>query len=168
MISYDLSKIRVLIAEKQAPMRTMLRQVLREFGIKDIQDTFNPKDAFELFNQTRPDLVLTDWAPDFDGIGLITKIRTDPDSVFMQAPVIMVTAYNESNHIYQALDVGMTEYLSKPITANLLYLRIVSVIDNKRGIVRADQFTGPDRRRRNNLYGGNERRDDDDLSHATG
>ncbi len=158
MQSYDLSKIKVLVAEKQAPMRTMLRQVLCALGVEVIQDASNPEDAFDLFNEAGPDLVLADWAPDFDGLKLVRLIRTGPDSVFMHVPVIMVTAYNETSHIHEALDAGMTEYLSKPVSAKLLYLRIVSVIENKRGFIRAEQFVGPDRRRRKGLFAGLDRR----------
>ena len=104
------------------------------------------------------DLVLCDWAPDFDGLGLLRNIRNHPDSVYTQAPVIMVTAFNETSHVFKALDSGMTEYLSKPLSARLLYTRFVSVIENKRRFIRADNFIGPDRRRQGNKFDGNERR----------
>jgi DNA-binding response OmpR family regulator len=160
LINYDLSKIGVLIVEKQAPMRTLLRQVLREFGVKKIDDAMTPEDGFELFCETTPDLVLVDWAPDFDGLKLVQRIRTDGESVFPQVPVIMVTAFNETSYIFEALDAGMTEYMTKPISAKLLYLRIVSVIENKRFFVRAEEFIGPDRRRRKGIFGGLNRREE--------
>ena len=158
MKNYDLSKIKILVVEKQAPMRTLLRQILREFGVEKVDDALTPENGFELFNETTPDLVLVDWAPDFDGLKLVQRIRTDEESVFPQVPVIMVTAFNETNYIYEALDAGMTEYLTKPISAKLLYLRIVSVIENKRHFIRAQEFIGPDRRRRKDGYGAPDRR----------
>jgi len=140
-------------------MRTLIRQVLREFGITKIEEASSPEDGFDVFNETKPDLVLVDWAPDFDGLSLVKNIRTNEESVYPQAPVIMVTAFNESSHIYEALDAGMTEYLTKPLSAKLLYLRIVSVIENKRRFIRSDEFIGPDRRRRPSDFGGEDRRD---------
>ena len=160
MKKYNLTRISVLIVEKHPPMRTMLRQILKEFGVEKVYDTSTPEQGFEEFNESEPDLVLVDWAPDFDGLSLVHNIRTHEDSIFPQAPVIMVTAYNESNHIYEALDAGMTEYLSKPVSAKLLYLRIVSVIENKRRFIRGGDFIGPDRRRRDNAFGGDDRRGD--------
>jgi DNA-binding NarL/FixJ family response regulator len=118
MNTYNLSRISVLIFEKHPPMRTMLRQILNEFGVEKVYDAPTPERGFEEFNQSKPDLVLVDWAPDFDGLSLIRDIRTHEDSVFPRAPVIMVTAYNESNHIHEALDAGITEYLSKPSRRN--------------------------------------------------
>ncbi len=168
MNNYDLSKIGVLVVEKQAPMRTLLRQVLREFGIKKVEDAMTPEDGFERFLEITPDLVLIDWAPDFDGLGLVKRIRNDEQSVFPQVPVIMVTAFNETNYIFEALDAGMTEYMTKPISAKLLYLRIVSVIENKRSFIRAEEFIGPDRRRRDGVFGGPNRRDEPDQGNDTG
>ncbi len=158
MKTYNLSQISVLVVEKHPPMRTMLRQVLKEFGVENVYDAPTPELGFEEFNEIKPDLVLVDWAPDFDGLSLVHDIRTHEDSIFPQAAVIMVTAYNESNHIYEALDAGMTEYLSKPVSAKLLYLRIVSAIENKRRFIRAGDFIGPDRRRRIYAFGGDDRR----------
>ncbi|MBL4690376.1 MAG: response regulator, partial [Rhodospirillales bacterium] len=67
-------------------------------------------------------------------------------SVFPHTPIIMVTAYDETSHFFEALDAGMTEYLSKPLSAKLLYLRIAAVIENKRPLVRASEPTGQGRR----------------------
>ena len=160
MKTYNLSQISVLIVEKHPPMRTMLRQILYEFGVENTYDASTPELGFEEFNVSGPDLVLVDWTPDFDGLSLVRDIRTHEDSIFPQAPLIMVTAYNESNHIYEALDAGMTEYLSKPVSAKLLYMRIVSVIENRRRFIRAGDFIGPDRRRHQNAFGGDDRRGD--------
>lgn len=155
---YDLSKLKMLIVEKQAPMCAMLRQILRELGVGEVFDATSPEIGYEEFNNSKPDLVLTDWAPDFDGLGLVRKIRNDETSYFPQVPIILATAYNETSHIYEALDAGITEYLSKPLSARLLYLRIASVIENKRPFVRAGEFIGPDRRRKRKTLNGKERR----------
>ena len=158
MKKYNLTRISVLIVEKHPPRRTMLRQILKEFGVEKVYDTSTPEQGFEEFNESEPDLVLVDWAPDFDGLSLVNNIRTHEDSIFPQAPVIMVTAYNESNHIYEALDAGMTEYLTKPISGKSLYQRISSIVDSERSFIRVADFFGPDRRRRNIEIKGEDRR----------
>jgi DNA-binding response OmpR family regulator len=60
----------------------------------------------------------------------------------------MVTGHSERHYIEQARDAGVTEFLSKPITARALYLRIMEVIERPRQFVRAPTFAGPDRRRK--------------------
>ncbi len=161
MQTYNLSNLKVLIVEKHAPMRVMLRQVLREFGIDQIFDAPTIEGGFEAFIESKPDLVLIDWAPDFDGLSLVRRIRRENQDETSYATVIMVTAFNETNHIYEALDAGMTEYLTKPISARLLYMRIVSVIENKRRFIRTGGFVGPDRRRRQGVFGGQNRRQEE-------
>ena len=158
MSQYDRSKLTVLVIEKQPPMRTMFREVLKQLGVGTIHTAASPEAGFEEFNETTPDLMLVDWAPDFGGLALVRDIRTHEDSVFPQVPVIMITAFTETNHIYEALDAGMTEYLAKPVSARLLYQRIVSVIENNRLFIRVNGFSGPDRRRKRRYVNGGEDR----------
>lgn len=54
-------------------MRALFREMLRELGIQRIYDAVTPDLGFEKFNEKEPDIVLIDWAPDFDGIGLLKK-----------------------------------------------------------------------------------------------
>ena len=73
MKSFDLSHLSALIVEKHQPMRALFREMLRELGIQRIYDAVTPDLGFEKFNEKEPDIVLIDWAPDFDGIGLLKK-----------------------------------------------------------------------------------------------
>lgn len=159
--SYDLSKLTVLIVEKQRPMRALLRQMLRAFGISRIDDADTPEKGWEQFNHHAPDLVLVDWCPEFDGLGLVRRIRADSDSCYPQAPIIMVSAFGEANRVCEAADAGMNEYLVKPVSPSLLYTRIVAAIEHARPFVRARNYTGPCRRRHKLPFAGSDRRQTD-------
>ena len=54
-------------------MRALFREMLRELGFQRIYDAVTPDLGFEKFNEKEPDIVLIDWAPDFDGIGSCKK-----------------------------------------------------------------------------------------------
>ncbi len=136
----------------------MLREILRELGIQRIYDAATPEAGFEAFNEKEPDLVLIDWAPDFDGIGMLNKIRTDRESGNPFVPVIMVSAHSEVDRVIEARDAGMTEYLTKPFSAKSLYRRIVAIVESKRSFIRNPEFFGPDRRRKKAEVEGDERR----------
>ena len=56
-----------------------------------------------------------------------------------------------------ARDAGVTTFLAKPMSANSLYKRLVSVIEDKRSFIRNSDFFGPDRR-----FGKNDGFSDDD------
>ena len=160
MENLNLTQLSILIAEKRPNMITMLRGILRELGVRKVHEASTPESGFEEFNLKGPDIVLIDWGPGFDGIGLLNKIRKDAHSKNPLVPIVMVTAHGEIERVIEARDAGMTEYLSKPVSAKLLYLRIVSVIENKRRFIRGGDFIGPDRRRRDNAFGGDDRRGD--------
>jgi DNA-binding response OmpR family regulator len=89
---------------------------------------------------------------------LLNKIRTDTDSGNPFVPVIMVTAHGEASRVIEARDAGMTEYLTKPISAKSLYRRIASIVESERPFIHISDFFGPDRRRKKEAFGDNERR----------
>jgi DNA-binding response OmpR family regulator len=158
MKNFDLTQVSALVVEKHHPMRSMLRGILRELGLKNVDDVPTIELGFEEFNKKEPDLVLVDWAPNFDGIGLLHKIRTDPKSNDPFVPIIMVTAHSEVDRVIEARDAGMTEYLAKPVSAQKLYQRISSIVESKRQFIRISEFFGPDRRRQSMVHAGDERR----------
>lgn len=159
MNNYDLSHINVLLVEKHGYMRRLLRDVLRQLGIREVRDCDNVEDAFDMFKERQADLVMTDWAPGLDGISLLKALRNTDLSPNAFVPVIVITANTESRHIYEARDSGMTEFLAKPITAKRVYSRVCSVIEKRRMFISNEEFFGPDRRRlRAENYSGENRR----------
>lgn len=158
MSEYDLSGLNVLIIERLAPMRKVLRDVINQFGVKNVFAASNTDAGYATILEEDIDLVLVDWSPELDGIALLHKIRRGENSPNPYLPVIVVTANTETRHIYQALDAGMTEYLAKPVSANLVYLRVRSIIERQRFFIRSGDFFGPDRRRRRASIEGANRR----------
>ena len=78
----------------------------------------------------------------------------------------MLTGNTEIDHVYTARDAGMSEYLAKPFTANLIHSRICSVVESQRPFVRARGYFGPDRRRRRIEFAGRNRRNHSNMTHA--
>lgn len=69
--------------------------------------------ALALFKQTKPDIVLTDIRmPGMDGLQLIERIMNEsPDTC-----CIVFSGFNEFEYVKQALQLGVVDYLEKPIT----------------------------------------------------
>ena len=148
----------MLLVEQQDFMRRIIRQILREFGIRSIRETGDADTAYKIYSNETVDLVLTDWAPDLDGIFLLDRIRKSENSPNSFVPIVVVTANTELRHVCHARDHGMTEYLAKPISATLIYQRICTVIERHRDFIKNQDFFGPDRRRRNGEWQGSDRR----------
>jgi DNA-binding NtrC family response regulator len=83
-----------------------------------------------------------------DGIDFVRLIRNSRDSPNPMVPVIMITGHSTIRRVAEARDVGVTEFLSKPVTARGVIERINRVVENPRSFVRTGDYFGPDRRRR--------------------
>ena len=149
MRSIDFSNISVLVAEYNNYMRQTIRSILRTFNIGDIIEMQNPDDAWDMFCATPPDVVFADWAPGFNGMGLLQKIRRDPKSPNPFVPIIVVTSMSDKKNVLTARDLGMTEFLAKPFSPKQIFLRLRIVAEQPRAFIKTGNFFGPDRRRRN-------------------
>ena len=94
-----------------------------------------------------------------DGIEFARMVRTADDTPNPYVPIVMLSAYSERYRVTDARDVGITEFLRKPICAQDLHQRIIQVIENPRPFIRTPRFFGPDRRRSiSTTFKGEERR----------
>ena len=148
MSGYNLQRLNVLVIEGHQMMRRLMHDVLSTLGVKNVE-VFTAgqlgtleKEGFD------PDLIFADWSPHCDGISLIQDIRSHKRAFDRYLPIVMVTAYTELRQVCAARDAGTTEFLAKPFTANLIYRRICSMVENPRDFVQTATFFGPDRRRR--------------------
>lgn len=169
-MSYKLSNITVLIVEEAQEMFEITRSVLQTFGINRIISAHDMRGGFRKFCNYNPDLVIVDWLENIDisdkkdmadGLKLVQSIRRDPSSPNPYVPVIMMTGYTIRKNISLARDVGATEFIAKPFTADTICRKIEHIIERPRRFVKAPDFFGPDRRRQEITFDGYERRTDD-------
>jgi len=162
-MAFQFGKLSVLVVEDTPPMRKLLCSVLETLGVGQIYSSDNGEAGFEQFRRMNPDIVIADWHMEpMNGIELTHEIRTNQLSPNRMAPIILVTGYSAITRVAQARDVGVTEFIVKPFSANDLAKRLAHVINKPRDFIDADGYFGPDRRRRQNPdYKGPFRREDD-------
>jgi two-component system chemotaxis response regulator CheY len=160
MSRYNFEKIYFLIVDDNRHMRVIISNILRGFGARHIHEAEDGSDALREMRTTPIDIVIADWVMEpLDGYDFVKLVRTAPDSPNPYAPIIMLTGYTEHHRVTGSRDIGVTEFLVKPVSAKALLSRIISVIDEPRPFVNVKHYTGPDRRRhRNTSYVGSERR----------
>lgn len=152
-MTIDFSRLSVLVAEDCPPMRRLIIEILRNTGVQDTNVARNGDQAYDVFKETRPDIVITDWSMDErDGISLTRGIRNNAASPDPLTPIVMITGYAALHRVKTARDAGINEYLIKPLAADDLVKRIAHVINNPRDFIRTVDFFGPDRRRRDSTY----------------
>ena len=141
--------LKILLVDDNHHMRVLLTEILRAIGVKFIFEASDGAEAVQVMRQQPIDIVMTDLAMQpLDGIDFVRLLRNSPDSPNPMAPVIMITGHSTMRRVGEARDVGVTEFLSKPVTARGVIERIDRVVEHARPFVRTDNYFGPDRRRR--------------------
>ncbi len=159
MTVFDASGINVLIVEDNLHFRTLIRTILQTVGFENVEEARDGTEAFEVLSSFDADLAIIDWKMDGqDGLECVRRIRTDEDSPNRFLPIIMVTGYTEDSLAMASRDVGVNDFLGKPISAKSLISRIISVFEDKRDFIDSADYFGPDRRRRVQEFMGAERR----------
>ncbi len=158
-MAYNLTALNVLLVEDNPHMRSLLRQILNSYGIRNVVEAEDGAKGYERFKQKKADVIIVDWMMDrLNGIDFTRMVRTADDSPDKFVPIIMLTGYTKKERVVEARDCGVTEFMAKPVSAQSLYDRIASVIEGPRPFVEVGSYFGPDRRRRIGDFTGNDRR----------
>ena len=145
---YNLDRLSVLVIDDSQFMRKLVESILHALRVKNVILSADAAEAFVVLGRSAIDLILVDWVMEpLDGLDFVRLVRTGKDSPNPYIPTIMLTGHTEAWRVRQARDVGVNEFIAKPISARGLYQRIISVIDKPRPYVRTKSFFGPDRRR---------------------
>ncbi len=149
MSAYDLSSLKGLVVDDSRFMRQDVEQLLRALGVGDVETAIDGLDAYDKCCLHNPDFVITDWDMEgHDGPSFVKRVRTDPEAPNPFVPIIMLTGYAEYSRVFEARDFGITEFLVKPISAGVVYKRLVGLIDDPRPFVNSGSgYFGPCRRR---------------------
>lgn len=155
-----LKDVEILIAEDNEHARALIRDVLKVLGADRLHYCNDGQDAVNTVRHFDIDIALIDWhMPLMNGIQFTKTIRLAPDSPNPFLPIIMVSSYAGLEHVAEARDAGINEYLIKPFSARQLLTRITTVVERPRPFIRTDGYFGPDRRRtKNRPYTGREKR----------
>jgi two-component system chemotaxis response regulator CheY len=114
--------MRCVIADPSASMRRILRNTLHRFGIEDIVDAPDGKQALEACDPT-VSLLITSWTADgVDGVELAKQLRANPDTA--KIPILMVTDRNSKDDVIAARQAGVSEYMLKPFVAEQLRIKL--------------------------------------------
>ncbi len=105
----------IVVIDDQLTSRQILVHLVSSIeGEPDIQSFANPLEALDWSIRNQVDLILTDYMmPEMSGIEFIRKFRTN--TACEHVPIIMVTSMEDRNIRYEALEVGATDFLMKPV-----------------------------------------------------
>ena len=105
---------RVLVAEDEAIIRLDLAEMLEEAGYDVVGQASDGEQAVALAASLRPDIVIMDVKmPVMDGISAAEQIGRE-----RICPVVMLTAFSQTELVERARDAGVMAYIVKPFTAS--------------------------------------------------
>ena len=125
------SRRRVVVAEDEAIIRLDIVEILREAGFDVVGEAGDGEAAIRLVEETHPDLVVMDVKmPVLDGISAaerIVKARL--------APVVLLTAFSQTELVERARDAGAMAYVVKPFGAADLIPALEIALSRHREII---------------------------------
>ena len=105
-----MAQTRVIIADDESIIRMDLREMLTGLGYLVVGETGDGMSAVNLARELRPDLVIMDIKmPDLDGIAA-AKILSEERI----APVLLLTAFSQTELVEGAKEAGVVGYIVKP------------------------------------------------------
>ncbi|MBN2994252.1 response regulator [Pseudomonas cedrina subsp. fulgida] len=154
-----MSKVSVLVVDDASFIRDLVKKCLRNYfpGIR-LEDAVNGKKAQTILMRESFDLVLCDWEmPEMSGLELLTWCREQPHLKAM--PFVMVTSRGDKENVVQAIQAGVSGYVSKPFTNEQLLNKVKQALHK---IGRLDALVASAPTKMNSAFG------NDSLSALTG
>ena len=114
---------KVLIVEDEISFSDALAYLLKKESY-EVEVAVNGKEAIDLFNSFKPDLILLDlMIPEVSGTEVCRVIRSTS-----QVPIIMLTAKDSEIDKVVGLELGADDYVTKPYSSRELLARIKAVM----------------------------------------
>ena len=154
-----MSKVSVLVVDDASFIRDLIKNCLRNYfpGIR-IEDAVNGRKAQTLLTREAFDLVLCDWEmPEMSGLELLSWCR-EQDRL-KTLPFIMVTSRGDKENVIQAIQAGVSDFVSKPFTNEQLLSKVKKAF-TKAGLLDSVMSSAP--ARMNSAFG------NDSLNALTG
>ena len=120
------SSIKVLVVDDMSTMRRIVKNVLRQIGFSEIMEAENGQDALTKLKTGEFGLVVSDWnMPIMQGIELLRAVRADEH--LKTLPFLMVTAEAQKENLIEAVQAGVSNYVVKPFTAEVLQSKLEKI-----------------------------------------
>lgn len=121
-------KMTILIVDDFATMRKVIRNLLKQVGYENIMEADNGEAGLAVLKSHKIDFVISDWnMPVMTGLELLKAVRADAD--IGKTPFLMVTAEALKENVVAAVKAGVSNYIVKPFTAEVLNEKIEKIVE---------------------------------------
>ena len=124
----DIDKnMEILVVDDFATMRKVIKNLLKQAGYKNITEAEDGVEALKVLKSEKVDFIISDWnMPNMNGLEFLKAVRAD--SELSSLPFLMVTAEGLKENIVLAIKAGVSGYIIKPFTADVLSEKIEKTV----------------------------------------
>ena len=119
---------RMLIVDDESANLKLLERLLNSHGYSNIDLVSDAREVVAHYQAIRPDLILLDInMPYLDGYQVMEQLQALDDPLL--PPIVILTAQHDKSYLLRALSAGARDYVTKPLDANELLMRVRNLLD---------------------------------------
>lgn len=118
--------LKIFLAEDEVIVRETIKRMIpwENLGFELVGEAADGEMALPLLLRQKPDLLITDIKmPFMDGLTLAKVAKKEIPGL----KVVILSGYDDFNYAKQAINIGVEDYLLKPITKNALIERLIEI-----------------------------------------
>ena len=128
---------KILIVDDEETIRRFLVRSLKHLGYSDIEEASSAEEGLEVFQKTKPALVITDiHMPGEGGLVFLAKAKEHPSNTGF----IVMTASDDLTDAVSSLNKGADRYLLKPLNVNEVQHAVRNVLEKRRLILENREY----------------------------
>ena len=118
----------LLYVEDDVSIREEMTEIL-ELDFEHFHVASNGQEGLQMYQEFHPDIVISDiQMPLMDGISMSKEIL----SIDANAKIILTTAFNEEGYLEKAKEIGVIDYVNKPVNINELFEKIEAILASQK------------------------------------
>ncbi len=146
--SHMYQSLRFLIVDDNAAVRTVIKEILRGFGVGAVEWATDGDAALQILKAQAFDVLLTDMVmPGVTGLELAKQVRAGATRAKSDIPIILLSGNMDRPILQAGRDAGVSEFVAKPVVVAHLHARLEACLRRPRPFIQCGAYTGPDRRR---------------------
>ena len=119
--------LKFLVVDDFSTMRRIVKNLLNDLGYQNVVEADDGNTALPILQQGDIDCLITDWnMPGMHGLELLKAVRSD--AKLAKLPVLMLTAEAKREQIVEAAQAGVSGYVIKPFTAEILKEKLEKIL----------------------------------------
>ena len=125
----DIDKnMKILVVDDFATMRKVIKNLLKQIGYINIVEADDGVAALRILKSQKVDFIISDWnMPNMNGLEFLKAVRADNE--LSGLPFLMVTAEALKENVVLAVKAGVSNYIVKPFTAEVLSEKIGKIVE---------------------------------------